>query len=97
NFNTRLLAILGSLLVAAIVLFVLLRPMFESAATQPTATPTPVVTLVRETAAPALTVVRETAAPVPTQPPPPTQPPRVVEVTAPPAPTQPPPTQAAPT
>src|SRR5215212_4018112 len=77
SFNTKLLAILGSVLVGAIVLFALLRPVLENAAAQPT--PTPAVTVVRETAAPtptgAVTVVRETAAPAPTQPPVQAQPP----------------------
>jgi hypothetical protein len=80
-----LLAILGSVLVAAIVLFVLLRPMLQSAATPPTPSPVnpvvpPVDITVEAEAAAARTVGREFAATA--------RPPSL--------PTEPPPTQAAP-
>src|SRR5438874_13743595 len=71
RFNTRMLAILGSVIVAAIVLWALFGRNL-TAATEPRATATPA-----PTGTPIVTVVQLTAAPAATQPPPPTQPARV--------------------
>src|SRR3954462_4480026 len=76
RFNTRMLAILGSFIIAAIVLWALFGRNLTSGSQQ-TAPATPVVT-----------VVQLTSAPAPTSPPAATPPPQVI--TQPPQPTQPP-------
>src|SRR3954468_1175754 len=88
RFNTKMLAILGSFIIAAIVLWALFGRNLSSGSQQ-TATSTPVVTVLQLPSPPAAPAPPAATSPpqVITQPPQPPQPPRVVEVTSPPAPT----------